>query len=501
MEKLVAIYARQSVDKKDSVSIEAQINDCKTLCKNGVKVIEYADKGFSGKNTDRPQLQALIADIKADLIDAVYVYKLDRISRNINDFYNLYTIMSEHGCEFKSYNESFDTSNSMGRAMMGILAVFAQMERENIQARIKDNISFRLTEKGWVGGKAPFGFNNTKIDGKASIIPVEKEVEAVKYMFNTYAGSTSISLGKLQSSLIEKGYTGKQSTKGFSRATINRILSNPVYASADNLLYKYYESKLASFANSEEDWDGSSSASFSNRYGRALTGSLEGVSMYLTGAKPIVSSELFLMVQERLSQNSALASDNTPSNRAKELSGLLRCSNCGISIKLVNTGCLVCRGRGQNKICDVSYAGIKFDDVRNEVAVQIQNYLDDFEDYHNQKLSEKKRLQSELDELVARRDKLIDLAMFSDNVDEAVKSRLDKTQNEIKALQLKQKMNIDTRDVVETRLGISSIFELMGNNQYAYLTDEVKQTILRALVDKIYLDANGKVKIVYKDLI
>lgn len=80
-----AIYARQSVDKKDSVSIEAQIEKCKREC--GKDFLEYKDKGFSGKNTLRPDLTKLMKDIEAGIVKKVIVYKLDRISRNIKDFH------------------------------------------------------------------------------------------------------------------------------------------------------------------------------------------------------------------------------------------------------------------------------------------------------------------------------------------------------------------------------------------------------------------------------
>lgn len=83
--RIDAIYARQSVDKKDSISIESQIEFCKYELKGG-NCKEYTDKGYSGKNTDRPKFQELVRDIKRGLIAKVVVYKLDRISRSILDF-------------------------------------------------------------------------------------------------------------------------------------------------------------------------------------------------------------------------------------------------------------------------------------------------------------------------------------------------------------------------------------------------------------------------------
>ena len=114
-----AVYTRQSLDKKDSLSIETQIEKGLALSDENAEV--YKDKGYSGKNTERPDLQRLKADIEADKIKRVIVYRLDRISRNIADFYQLYQLMEIHKVEFISISENFDTSTPMGRAMMGRL--------------------------------------------------------------------------------------------------------------------------------------------------------------------------------------------------------------------------------------------------------------------------------------------------------------------------------------------------------------------------------------------
>ena len=156
-----AIYARQSVDKKDSVSIEAQIEQCRALAKTQEPLV-FQDKGFSGKNTERPDLKRLFEAIRAGRISTVYVYKLDRISRNIVDFNQLYQTMEAYGTEFVSVNEKFDTSSVMGRAMMQIIAVFAQMERETIQQRVKDNYYYRITDGRWAGGPAPYGYKDAR---------------------------------------------------------------------------------------------------------------------------------------------------------------------------------------------------------------------------------------------------------------------------------------------------------------------------------------------------
>lgn len=161
-ERFTAIYARQSVDKKDSISIETQIELCKREFQGGV-CKEYFDKGYSGKNTERPMFQQMISDIRQGKISKVIVYKLDRISRSVLDFANIWGLFSEYKVEFVSCNERFDTSTPMGRAMLNIAMVFAQLERETIQNRILDAFVSR-SEKGlYTGGRLPFGFRSEPV--------------------------------------------------------------------------------------------------------------------------------------------------------------------------------------------------------------------------------------------------------------------------------------------------------------------------------------------------
>ena len=93
------IYARQSVDRKDSISIESQIDFCKYELKGGSCRV-FKDKGYSGKNTDRPEFQKLLGEIRKGKVRRVVVYKLDRISRSILDFANMMELFQEYDVEF-----------------------------------------------------------------------------------------------------------------------------------------------------------------------------------------------------------------------------------------------------------------------------------------------------------------------------------------------------------------------------------------------------------------
>ena len=157
MNRINAIYARQSVDRADSISIESQIEFCKYELKGG-SFREYKDRGYSGKNTTRPQLQQLLADIRRGEVEKVIVYKLDRISRSILDFSNMMELFQQYQVEFVSSTEKFDTSTPMGRAMLNICIVFAQLERETIQKRVCDAYYSRSQKGFHMGGKPPYGY-------------------------------------------------------------------------------------------------------------------------------------------------------------------------------------------------------------------------------------------------------------------------------------------------------------------------------------------------------
>lgn len=150
-----AIYARQSVDRADSISIESQIEFCQYEMR-GEQYKVYTDRGYSGKNTDRPAFAEMMNDIESGVIGKVVVYKLDRISRSILDFSNMMEKFGKHRVEFVSTTEKFDTSSPMGRAMLNICIVFAQLERETIQKRVADAYYSRSQKSFYMGGRVPY---------------------------------------------------------------------------------------------------------------------------------------------------------------------------------------------------------------------------------------------------------------------------------------------------------------------------------------------------------
>ena len=133
---LVFGYVRVSTENQlENYSIDEQISRLNAYCtaKDMLLLKIYTDGGYSGGNTDRPALKQMLEDIKTVKVDAILVYKLDRLSRSQKDTLTLIEdSFLAHGVDFISINENFDTSTPFGRAMIGILSVFAQLEKDQI---------------------------------------------------------------------------------------------------------------------------------------------------------------------------------------------------------------------------------------------------------------------------------------------------------------------------------------------------------------------------------
>lgn len=254
-EKKIAIYSRKSKYTGTGESIENQIEMCKNhlILKYGKdilkKVIIYEDEGFSGANINRPNFQKMLTDFKDGSFEKLVVYRLDRVSRNVLDFCTLKEILSNLKVDFISITENFDTSSPMGEAMLMISSVFAQLERDTIAQRIKDNMT-QLAKCGfWLGGTTPFGYESIEIkkkdkDGKIKksyqLKIIKKEEEIIKIIFNKYLEFKS--LVQVENYLRQEGIKTRKKNN-FTRYSIKEILINPVYCKADEKVFNYLKKK------------------------------------------------------------------------------------------------------------------------------------------------------------------------------------------------------------------------------------------------------------------
>lgn len=295
--KKVAIYVRVSTQDQaeEGYSIEEQIDKLTKYCdiKDWYVYEIYKDPGFTGSTIDRPGMKKLVNDSKQHKFDTVLVYKLDRLSRSQKDtLYLIEDVFAKCNVDFVSLSENFDTSTAFGKAMIGILSVFAQLEREQITERMQMGKVGRARSgkaMGWT--RPPFGYEYT--EGKYIVDDFKAIV--INKIYKEYL--SGISITKLRDKLNDEGHLGKDIP--WSYRAIRSILDNPVYAG------------------------------YMNFKGEVYKGNHDA----------IITKELFDKTQTELDirQKQAYAQNNNPRPFQGKyiLSGLARCGYCGAPLELM----------------------------------------------------------------------------------------------------------------------------------------------------------------------
>ncbi len=336
-----AIYTRKSKFTEEGESIENQINMCIKYADNILGITDYEvyeDEGFSGGNIDRPQFKKLMRDIKTKKFTHLICYRLDRISRNVADFTTTLEILNKYECSFVSIKEQFDTSSAMGRAMMNISATFAQLERETIAERIKDNLR-ELSKTGrWLGGPAPMGYKSIEVENndskgksrKKHILEINpNEIETIKLVFKLFIKYKSF---QRVSRELEKNGIYSRSGTVFSRELVKQAISNPIYVIADKQLFEYLKSNGAEL-HEENKINGKFGAMPYNR--RKENGSFAPISSWIVsvGDHPgIVDSATWIECQHIQNDIKLIVSNRQCTSEHALLSGLVICGHCGASM-------------------------------------------------------------------------------------------------------------------------------------------------------------------------
>lgn len=224
----VAIYIRVStiwqVDK-ESLSVQRRELTAYAQMILGISdVVVFEDAGYSAKNTDRPDYQSMMSRLRMGEFSHLLVWKIDRISRNLLDFAEMYQELKELGVTFVSKNEQFDTSSAIGEAMLKIILVFAELERNMTSERVSAVMISRAENGQWNGGRVPYGYHYDKTTKELSADPFQAQV--VQRMYAAYEQNQS--LIKVCSILNNEGITAN-SGKQWTPTTVSKILKNPFY--------------------------------------------------------------------------------------------------------------------------------------------------------------------------------------------------------------------------------------------------------------------------------
>lgn len=342
----IAIYSRKSKFTGKGESIGNQIE----LCRQNIylsfpdisdgDILIFEDEGFSGGNTNRPQFQEMMNLCRQKEIRCIVCYKLDRISRNVCDYSAMAEELNRLDVSFISVTEKFDTTTTMGRAMMYIASVFAQLERETIAERIRDNMLELAKDGRWLGGNPPTGYRSVEtigsitIDGKTrkarKLEIIQEEAEIVRLIYSKFLEFHSLT--RTETFLIQNDYKSKNQ-KPFSRFAIKGILSNPVYLIADEIAWNYFEMKGTDVFSEKSEFNGKNGIMAYNKtiqqVGRA--NELRDMKDWIIAVgkhKGLISSRDWVEVQKLLCHNKS-KSYRKPRSNVALLSGVLYCGKCG----------------------------------------------------------------------------------------------------------------------------------------------------------------------------
>ena len=467
----VAIYVRVSTTNQaeEGYSIDEQKDKLISYCDiKDWNIYEiYTDGGFSGSNTERPALEQLIRDAERKKFDTVLVYKLDRLSRSQKDtLFLIEDIFIKNGIEFLSLQENFDTSTPFGKAMIGLLSVFAQLEREQIKERMQlGKLGRAKAGKSMMWARTSYGYDYQKEIGSLTINPAQSLV--VKYIFERYLAGRSIT--KLRDDLNER-YPKEIS---WNYRAVRGILSNPVYCG-----YNQYK-------------------------GQTFQGS----------HKAIISLEDFEQTQRELARRQQTAkelSNPRPFQAKYMLSGLTQCGYCHAPLKLIlgrkrkdgtRTKRYECYQRhprstkgvtvyNDNKKCDSGY--YYMDILEHYVLTRIamlQNDPDKIQEIFFDNTSpvvDKQAIQKQIDGLTLKLSKLNDLYLddritldeLRTKSEDFIKQRATLESEIKKASNDKQ---AGKRQKIERLLDASSVLDMSYDNQ---------KVIVRELIDKVQVTSD-----------
>lgn len=405
----------------------------------------YIDGGFSGKDLNRPSIQNLINDVKNKKIDCVIVYKLDRISRSQRDtLFLIEEVFNKYNVGFISIRENFDTTSPFGKAMIGILSVFAQLERETILERTRLGLKKRAEAGLWRGGgKIPFPYDYDK--DKGILVPNPEKVTTLNKMISLYLGGKSFNkiatIVGMDESLVEK-----------------RILS---ITNTGKVPYK------------DEIFDGCH--------------------------EPVVSEETY---NEIIRMNKMRSKTRTA--RHYLLSGKIYCGHCGAKYRYQKWGTrTICYCYSQQKskpkfIKNPNCKNKRIDSFEIEGAVLEQIFMMSLDE---------KRLEdtfslasvSEIDELQARFSKI---TKQIENLLNCISEGIDivEIKDKLKILQIEREKILKELDVAKTsneKIETTKNLVLSLRTFWNLMTFEEQRLIIECLIDKIIID-NNKLKIYYK---
>lgn len=310
--KKIGIYLRVSTEEQARIQDGSLVSQRQRLLEYvegqnrrdaswGIVAEVYSDEGLSAKDMKRPEFQRMMADVKAGRINLVLASELSRLSRNIQDFCEVWALFKKHDVSLVTLREQFDTTTASGEMMIFNLINFAQYERKQTAERIAANWAARAKRGLWNGGTIPFGFDRNP-DKKSELLPHPTESKQVREIFELFLQVGSVRktcLELTKRGVFSKRYINKHGIeKGARQITVpslQRILTNRAYVG----IREIGVSRGRKLELVEASW------------------------------KPLITLELFNQVQDRLQLNKNKYKPDEWKRHPFPLTELLVCGECG----------------------------------------------------------------------------------------------------------------------------------------------------------------------------
>jgi DNA invertase Pin-like site-specific DNA recombinase len=490
----IAIYSRKSVYREQSISIESQIELCKKYFEDKECYFEvFEDEGFSGGNTSRPSFQRMMNKIKSKLFDIVAVYKIDRMSRNLLDFWDTYSLISRQGVQFISISENINTTTTIGQMIMLQYAGMAALERDNIKQRVKDSMESLGRMGRWSGGTAPTGYH---------VIEVEQHGKKAKYL----------ELDEASAPLIEKMFqlysTGStiydiSTTLSVPNKTILNILRNPVYCESDYMSAKYLELQGYSVYG---EINGNGYLPYNRRpkkNGKKESKSKDQL-VSVSKHKAIINSKLWIDVQEKLNEKA-----NNPKPRISDksfLAHLVKCK-CGSGMfvypgKAKKDGTVVvyfrCSAKKNGFECNSKF--LRADFAEKKVLESLRNIELDKNLFNDSDTTKYDSQIKSLNKILSKNKKMIDnllkrMALASDDIAKKILDNVEDLNSENKNVEFKllelERLNLDSMNTKDNKEAFYSQVQSILNI-FDSLPISEQQKMISTVIKNVVWDSDAK---------
>jgi len=502
----IALYARKSIERENSISCETQLEYCKSMIKpdeQTEKVITFIDNGFSGGNVDRDGFQKMMRQVERGKISKIIVYRLDRISRSLSDFVNILNTLKKYNVKFISSQELFDTSSPYGEMIVKILMIFAEFERQSIIERVTQAYAHRSEMGFYMGGRKPYGFTLTDTiihNIKTKMFsPVAKEIEQLKYIFDAYS-VPGITLRRLMDNLIDNDIFPTDGS--WSTGKLSTILKNPIYVKADNNIYEYLLKHNANIISDISEFDGVHGLQI---YGKTKhsTDDWSDMKAVVMSHEGIINSDIWLNCQKKLEKNRQIG--NAISNTTSWLGGKIVCQSCGRTMTVTKGGkrkdgsqtrYFSCTGKSHNRICKGTSKPIYADSLEDMVYELVSEKLETLKCCRKKISTDNSNqinlLKNRISEIKKEQEKLVNLLM-NDAIEADMINLLNERAKKLAEEKADILSKIETLENEENEI----ISAINLSKKWRTTNYEERKAVCNILIHKILIDESGNCEVVW----